>query len=67
VGDNDARRALLEAAAQLPRDTRKSAQKKSYKFVIFLLKRLLRICNLPRHVHKAQQHMAIFDTVTITR
>src|SRR5205807_7189829 len=33
----------------------------------FLLQRMLRICSLARHVHKAQQHMAIFDTLTITR
>ena len=59
-------RALLEGAAHLSRNTRKSAQK-SYKFVIFLLQRMLRICNLARHVHKAQRHMAIFDTVTITQ
>jgi hypothetical protein len=49
------------------RVTPENRRSKSYKFVIFLLQRLLRICNLPRHVHKAQQHMAIFDTVTITR
>jgi len=41
VGDNDARRALLEAAAQRPRDTRKSAQKKSYKFVSFFIETII--------------------------
>ena len=41
------------------------ADKENYKSVTFLLQRILHICNLARHVHTAQRHMAIDGTITI--
>jgi hypothetical protein len=63
VDDNGVGRARLNEAAQPPhygtisgKDITKSS---------FFIDATFHICNLARHVHKAQRHMAIFDTITI--
>jgi hypothetical protein len=64
ANDNGVERARLNEAAQRPHGT---ISGKDITESSFFVDATFHICNLARHVHKAQRHMAIFSTFTITQ